>query len=117
MRDEIPAKSLPHARTMRRQSADAERTLWACLRDRQLGGLKFRRQVPVGPFIADFLCVEHMLIVEVDGSQHFENGRDLRRDAWLRQHGYRVLRIWNVDVSKNLDSVRATIMAACGLPC
>jgi len=117
MRDEIPAKSTAHARTMRRQSTDAERTLWACLRYRRLGGLKFRRQVPVGPFIADFLCVEDMLIVEVDGSQHFENRRDLRRDEWLRRHGYAVLRIWNVDVLKNLDSTKATILAACGLPC
>jgi very-short-patch-repair endonuclease len=115
MRDEIPTKSLPQARVMRRESTDAERKLWSCLRDRRLGGLKFRRQVPVGPFIADFLCVEHMLIVEVDGSQHFESSRDLRRDEWLHQHGYAVLRIWNVDVLKNLDSVKATIMAACRL--
>lgn len=84
---------------------DAERKLWLALRDRRLGGFKFRRQVPVGPWIVDFLCKEAQLVVEVDGGQHAGSPRDRRRDAWLAGEGYRVVRVWNNEVLGNLDGV------------
>lgn len=98
------------AKHMRREPTDAEARFWHHARNRAIGGMKFRRQVPVGEYIADFLCVEERLIVELDGSQHGE-ARDGERDAYLRAAGYRVLRFWNVDV-KDMDSVIATILSA-----
>lgn len=91
---------------------DAERKLWLALRDRRFGGLKFRRQVPVGPWIVDFLCKEARLIVEVDGGQHAESAPDRRRDAWLAEEGYRVVRVWNNEVLGNLDGVLEHLSAA-----
>ena len=104
------------ARCQRRQQTDAERKLWALLRDRRLSQTKWRRQRPMGPYIVDFICLEHRLIVECDGSQHVENERDAIRDAWLASQGYRVLRFWNRDVLKTSANVIDTIIAACGLP-
>ncbi len=82
---------------------DAERKLWFALKDRRLKGLKFRRQVPVGPFIADFLCFDLRLVVEVDGGQHAESLRDADRDRWFADNGFRTLRFWNNDVLSNLE--------------
>jgi very-short-patch-repair endonuclease len=101
---------------MRRALTDAERKLWHALRDRRLQSVKFRRQAPVGPYIVDFLCLAHKLVVEADGSQHAENRRDALRDGWLEQEGYKVLRFGNHDILAAQDSVLATIAAACGLP-
>jgi very-short-patch-repair endonuclease len=100
---------------MRSAPTDAERRLWRLLRDRRLSGLKFRRQVPVGPYIVDFLCVAARLIVEADGSQHAENARDEVRDAYLTREGWKVLRFWNHDVLRNRESVLDTIIAHAGL--
>lgn len=87
------------ARELRRRLTDAERTLWRCLRFRQLGGFKFRRQSPIGPFIADFVCIERRLVIEVDGGQHADQvERDERRTEYLRTRGYHVLRFWDHDV-------------------
>jgi very-short-patch-repair endonuclease len=83
---------------------DAERLLWSRLRSRQLNGHKFRRQVPVGSFIADFLCWEAGMIVEVDGGQHDE-ATDASRTAWLADNGYHVVRFWNNDVLQNIEGV------------
>ena len=116
MRDETPPLARQRARAMRKAPTDAERALWYALRDRRLQSLKFRRQAPVGPYIADFLCIAHRLIVEADGGQHAESLRDAIRDAWLARAGYRVLRFSNHDVLRQRDSVLATILAACGLP-
>ena len=83
------------ARELRRSSPDAERAVWAALRNRQLDGYKFRRQHPVGPFFADFACVEASLIVELDGGQHFEPEAveaDARRTHALNANGFHVLR-------------------------
>jgi very-short-patch-repair endonuclease len=91
---------------------DAERKLWFALRDRRLVGTKFRRQVPIGRFIADFACYELRLIIEVDGGQHSQSVRDMRRDAWLSERGFRVLRYWNSDVLRNLDGVLDRIVEA-----
>jgi len=100
------------ARRLRRQATQAEALLWHRLRNRALGGMKFRRQVPVGPYIADFLCVEHCLIVEADGGQHAEPDADVERDAFLKGKGYRILRFWNNDVLKRPDMVCETILLA-----
>jgi very-short-patch-repair endonuclease len=104
------------ARSLRRKPTDAEAALWALLRDRRLAQTKWRRQRPIGGYIVDFVCLEHRLVIECDGSQHAESERDAVRDAWLASQGYRVLRFWNSDVLKMRDSVLATILDACGLP-
>jgi very-short-patch-repair endonuclease len=75
------------------------------LKDRRFSAFKFRRQVPVGPFIADFLCFELRLIVEVDGGQHTDSVRDVERDDWLARNEFRVVRFWNNDVLQNLEGV------------
>jgi len=116
VRNEIPLAAKSRARDMRRTLTDAERKLWYALRDRRMQALKFRRQAPVGPYITDFLCVQHRLVVEVDGSQHAQSSRDATRDAWLQREGYRGLRFWNHEVLTTRENVLATIAAACGLP-
>ena len=95
-----------HARGLRTRQTNVEAKLWARLRNRQLGGLKFRRQVPLGPYIADFVCHEAKLIIELDGSQHAQQIRyDTQRTAYLEAHGYYVMRFWNPDVLQNIDGV------------
>lgn len=87
------------ARELRNTATDAERRLWQHLRLKQLGGCKFRRQVPVAGYIADFLCLERKLIVELDGGQHAEQtAYDAQRTNVLESEGYRVVRYWNDDV-------------------
>ena len=100
-----------HAAALRREATDAERLLWSVLRNRHLGGYKFRFQSSIGPYVVDFLCVEAMLVVEVDGSQHNE-GVDAERTGFLEGRGYRVLRFWNTEVLQNLDGVAEVILAA-----
>ncbi len=90
---------------MRRDATDAETIVWSHMRNRLLNGFKFRRQVPIGPYIADFVCQERRLVVELDGFQHAEDGRDLVRDRYLNTAGYRVLRFWNQDVYSSLNDV------------
>src|SRR6188474_2889668 len=99
-------------RKLRSNQTDAERKLWFALRDRRLGGFKFVRQEAIGPFVADFACRERNIVIEVDGGQHADNARDLRRDAYLAGEGYRVLRFWNNDVLANRDGVLLTILEA-----
>jgi very-short-patch-repair endonuclease len=93
------------ARRLRREATDVERRLWLVLRDRRLAGYKFRRQRPIGPYVADFVSIRHRLIVEVDGSHHADSRADERRTAWLQRQGWQVIRIWNNDVSRNADAV------------
>jgi very-short-patch-repair endonuclease len=101
-----PARMTSLARGMRRHQTTAEVRLWSRLRDRRLENLKFRRQVPRGVYIADFLCDEAMLILEVDGSQHADTTTaDAKRTAYLESLGYLVLRFWNMDVLQNTDRV------------
>jgi len=90
-----------------------EARLWQVLKGRQLGGLKFRRQHPIGPYVLDFYCAEARLAVEVDGMGHFEpeqSFRDGTRDDWLRRQGLAVLRIAAEDVRVNLDGVAGQIL-------
>lgn len=101
------------ARALRRNMTDAERLLWTSLRDRQLGGWKFRRQHPIEPFVVDFVCVERKLIIEVDGGQHAKRVQeDMKRSDCLRNKGYKVLRFWNNQVLQETDAVLDTILAA-----
>ena len=99
------------ARAMRREMTEAEDKLWRELRSRRLDRIKFRRQVPIGPYIADFVCLDARLIVEVDGTQHAESRRDAIRDAELKRRGFRVLRFWNDEVLRELTSICDTIVA------
>jgi len=101
---------------MRAHETDAERALWRLLRDRRLQAMKWRRQVPLGPYIVDFVCFEHRLIVECDGSQHAENRHDVRRDAWLETQGFAIVRFWNHEILRERENVLNTILARCGLP-
>jgi very-short-patch-repair endonuclease len=98
----------PNVKKLRTSMTDAERKLWWVLRARGAGS-KFRRQVPLGPYVVDFVRFESKLIVEVDGSQHADNRRDVVRDRYFTDQGYRVLRFWNTDVLKNLQGVIACI--------
>jgi very-short-patch-repair endonuclease len=107
----VSSNQRSRARTMRRAPTDSELRLWRLLRDRRLSGFKFHRQVPVGPYIVDFLCVGAKLIVEADGSQHAERLRDNIRDADLASQGWRVLRFWNNEVLQNREGVLETIFA------
>ena len=102
----------PNARPLRRTSTEAEQRLWHRLRNRQVGGFKFKRQETIGPFIADFACVECKLIVEADGGQHNDD-RDRERTAYLQGLGWRLLRFWNNDVLQNTDGVLESILLAC----
>jgi very-short-patch-repair endonuclease len=98
------------ARALRRQMTEAERRLWRGLRDRRVA-YKFRRQVPVGPYVLDFVCFEKRLVVEVDGGQHLDRRKDVVRDKWLWAQGFRVLRFWNRDVLAKTRGVLALIRA------
>ncbi|MFX5747255.1 endonuclease domain-containing protein, partial [Acinetobacter baumannii] len=87
-----------------RREPGVERKLWSALRNRQLENHKFRFQATIGTFVVDFLCVEKRLVVELDGSQHSEEG-DRRRTAYLEAQGYVVMRFWNSDLVENFDGV------------
>ena len=107
----VSANQRSRARAMRGAPTDSELRLWRLLRDRRLNGFKFRRQVPVGLYIVDFLCVGAKLIVEADGSQHAESPRDKARDAYLANQGWKVLRFWNNEMLQNREGVLETIYA------
>src|SRR5690242_20116274 len=105
---------LSSARRMRREPASTERLLWGLLRDRSLEGLKFRRQVPIGSYIADFVCYRHRLIIEADGPLH-DADRDARRDDWLRSRRFRVLRFTNDLIARYPEEVLDRIRQAAGV--
>jgi very-short-patch-repair endonuclease len=103
------------ARRLRREDTAAEARLWGALRDRRLGGWRWKRQVPRGPYIVDFYCADAALVVELDGGQHAEQiDYDARRTAFLEELGLRVLRFWNSQVLENSDGVCVAILDACG---
>jgi very-short-patch-repair endonuclease len=112
---QVAPKLRSRARSLRRESTNTERLMWNELRAHRLNGASFRRQTPVGPYVADFVCHAANLIVEIDGEQHFETEhvkRDARRDAFLASKGFRVLRFNNHDVMTNREGVLETIAAA-----
>jgi very-short-patch-repair endonuclease len=101
------------ARSLRNYATDTERHLWSHLRGCQLGGHRFRRQVPIGDYIADFACLEAKLIVELDGGQHQEQADyDARRDAQIEAQGFQVLRFWDNQVFKEMQAVLEVILRA-----
>ncbi len=104
------------ARSMRQQPTAAEARLWSLLRNRQIDGWKFRRQVPFGGYALDFYCADARLAIEVDGRQHAEDSKehDERRTAFLGSEGVSVLRFWNVDVLENTDGVIEMIYLSLG---
>jgi len=101
------------ARYLRKSQTDAESLLWSRLRARQLTGIKFRRQHPIGPYVLDFYCAEAHLAVEVDGSQHLESiaiNQDQARTKFLENKSIKVIRFWNHEVLENLDAVLESII-------
>jgi very-short-patch-repair endonuclease len=98
------------ARTLRKTQTEAEAMLWARLRHRGHAGRKFRRQVPMGPYVVDFACLEEDLVIEIDGGQHAERkDKDEKRTAWLEGRGLRVMRFWNNEVLENIEGVLIAI--------
>ena len=102
------------AKELRKRSTDAENRLWMSLQRKQLGGLKFRRQEPIGNYIVDFVCYEKRLVIELDGGQHLEQKeKDQIRDQWLKGEGFTVLRFWNNQVLQMTKVVLETIWNYC----
>jgi very-short-patch-repair endonuclease len=108
----LQPEQLEFARALRSNLTEAERMLWQRLRQRQVDGRRFRRQHPIGPYVADFACIEARVVVELDGGQHAGSERDAERDAAMQVWGWRVLRLWNNEVMANMDGVLTTIAAA-----
>ncbi|WP_458760915.1 endonuclease domain-containing protein [Afipia sp. TerB] len=115
MRQRVPTAERTFAKALRTQSTDAEMKLWRLLRDRRLSGAKFRRQVPIGTWVIDFVSFEHHLVFEADGGQHNESNHDKRRDVDLRTRGFRVLRFWNNDILTQPHAVLEAVAEAIGL--
>ena len=105
----------PIAQELRNNPTEAEKYLWHILRGKSMG-VKFRRQAVIGRYVVDFVCFEKNLVIEVDGGQHNQNQKDIRRDAWLNGQGFDVLRFWNNDVLGNLDGVFEVIEARLNSP-
>ncbi|MGH8454512.1 MAG: endonuclease domain-containing protein [Nevskiales bacterium] len=100
-------------RTLRRNQTEAEIPLWYHLRNRRLAGAKFRRHFPIGPYVADFICLERSLIVEADGGQHAEQiSKDRIRTRYLKSRDYRILRFWNHAVLQDIEAVLLCIARA-----
>ena len=112
-----PSLQRGRARKLRENQTDIEVKLWSRLRDRQLGDAKFRCQHPIGPYIADFCCVEQALIIELDGGQHADqSSADQQRTNLMKNLGYRVLRFWNNEVHSNIEGVLERISEAIAHP-
>ena len=108
-------KRVPRARRLRRDMTDAERKLWWYLRKLPAGASHFRRQATIGPYFADFACHSKRLVIELDGGQHNHGAqvqRDTKREIYMKQNGYRVLRFWNNDVLRNINGVVSAIYDA-----
>lgn len=107
---DLGKKLVNTARNLRKETTDVERYLWGYLRKNQLEGYKFRRQQPIGKYIMDFVSFKRKIAIEVDGGQHaIESARDRRRDKWLREEGFEVLRFWDNDVFRNIEGVLEVI--------
>lgn len=108
-------KPHPVAGALRKDMPSTEKRLWYFLRRKALGGFRFRRQHTIGPYIADFVCLEAKIVVELDGDQHALGAapkRDEKRDAFLVTKGFEVLRFWNNEIYENVDGVLETILEA-----
>jgi very-short-patch-repair endonuclease len=106
-------RDIRRARRLRTEMTDAELRLWMRLRCEQIDGYRFRRQVPMGPYVVDLVCLKARLVIEVDGGQHAQqSARDDRRTAWLASQGFKVLRFWDNDVLHQTGGVVEVIRAA-----
>ena len=106
------------ARELRKRQTPGERILWHRLESHKCHGLKFRRQVPVGPYIVDFLCFERKVIIEVDGDSHYEEGaqeRDRKREQYLRRQGFTIFRCGEAQAVENVDTVLERLAEFLGL--
>lgn len=103
-------KRTKRARSLRQTDNDAEAVMWSALRGRRLNGFKFVRQLPIGPYFADFACRENRLVVEVDGSHHAEKSDDRERDRYMNAEGWSVARFWHIDVLREKDAVLDTLV-------
>jgi very-short-patch-repair endonuclease len=108
----VAARQRSFARRLRSHATEEEATLWSLLRSRRFAEYKFRRQVPIGRYIVDFACLDARLIVELDGSQHAESARDAVRDAWLESQNFRMLRVWNNELTQARETVLDAIWYA-----
>ncbi len=107
----LPTRTLAYSRSLRREMTDAERKLWQYLRAGRIDGIKFRRQHPIPPYIADFCCVAARVIIELDGSQH-SNEVDAARARYLESQGWRILRFWDNDALIQTEAVLDAIWNA-----
>jgi very-short-patch-repair endonuclease len=107
---------LVRAKSMRANPTEAEKRIWSMLRDRRLASFKFRRQQVLDFYIVDFISISERLIIEADGSQHAESEDDTRRDGYLREQGFRLLRFWNNQVLGEPEAVKSAIFAALNFP-
>lgn len=115
-RNPVSEETRHRARELRRDLTFPERRLWNVLRRQHLAGLRFVKQVPVGPYIVDFVCREKRLLVEVDGDSHADRkAYDQKRATWLISQSYQLVRVSNDDVLNNLDGVLAAIVTAVGI--
>ena len=113
-RASVPRARVQHARSLRSQQTDAEARLWYHLRAHRLLNLKFKRQHPVGPYVVDFVCLQHGIAIELDGGQHAQTQEyDAQRSAYLEAQGFRVLRFWNDEVLTNTEAVLEQIRRYC----
>lgn len=113
----VMEKNTTIARKLRNNMTEAEEYIWYMLRSKNIRGLKFRRQQPIGKFIVDFVCFENKLIIEIDGGQHNVNKEyDHRRDEWLQNQGFKVMRFWNSEVIENRPAVLEKISDFCFHP-
>ena len=106
--------SVQKARGLRTNQTKAEAKLWRLLRARQLSSIKFRRQLPIGPYIVDFACLQHRLVIEIDGGQHADNLKDLARTKYLEDQRWRVIRFWNNEIIENKEGVLFAILSELG---
>jgi very-short-patch-repair endonuclease len=108
---------IDHAKDLRQKSTGPEQLLWFALRNGQIGGLKFRRQHPVGPYVVDFYCHSAAIVVEVDGMSHDDKAtQDAERSKYLESQGLRIVRVLNSDVMHDLDAVTRAIARWGGVP-
>jgi len=113
VRHSASRRDIRRARRLRTEMTDAELRLWMRLRCEQIDGYRFRRQVPMGPYVVDLVCLKARLVLEVDGSQHAKQaGLDKQRTVWLASRGFKVLRFWDNDVLQQTDGVVEVVRAA-----
>ena len=105
---------LSNAKDLRKNLTEAEKLLWKHLRAKHMNGYKFRRQHPLGRYIADFICLEKKLVIELDGGQHvLAKEKDLTREKWFYNEGFEILRLWNTEVFHNVEGVLEAIEKMC----